>query len=37
MRIVSVITDPAVVDRILEHLGRAGGDDLFDARAPPRG
>jgi len=31
MRIVAVITDPAGVDRILDHLARTAGD----ARAPP--
>jgi hypothetical protein len=36
-RVVSVITDPAVVDRILEHLAERGGHDPFDARAPPEG
>ncbi len=35
MRIVSVITDPQVVDRILGHLAENGGHDPFDARAPP--
>jgi len=37
MRIVAVITDPAVVDRILDHLDATGGHDPFDARAPPDG
>jgi len=31
MRMVAVITDPAVVDRIVDHLARTAGD----ARAPP--
>jgi hypothetical protein len=35
MKILSVITSPAVIDRILRHLRRTGKDDLFDARAPP--
>ncbi len=37
MRIVAVITDPAVLDRILGHLAEHGGRDPFDARAPPEG
>ena len=35
MKIVSVITTPLVIDRILRHLRRTGKDDLFEARAPP--
>jgi len=34
---VAVITDPAVIDRILAHLEAGGGKDPFDARAPPEG
>jgi hypothetical protein len=34
MKIVAVITDPAVIDRILGHLERRGGND---PRAPPEG
>lgn len=37
MRIVAVITDPLVVDRILPHLEASGGNDPFDARTPPEG
>lgn len=37
MRIVAVITDPAVVDRILGHLAERGANGPFDARAPPEG
>ncbi len=37
MRIVAVITDPQVIDRILGHIGERGGNDPFDARAPPEG
>ena len=37
MRVVAVITDPKVIDRILEHLAARGGNDPFDARAPPEG
>jgi hypothetical protein len=36
-RIVAVITDPQVIDRILERLDASGGHDPFDARAPPEG
>jgi hypothetical protein len=37
MRIVSLITDPRVVDRILPHRqsGRGKAQDPFDPRAPP--
>lgn len=36
MVVVSVITDPQVVDRILNHRGRGRGQDPFAERAPPR-
>ena len=35
MRVVSVITTPAVIDGILRHLRKTGKDDLWGARAPP--
>jgi hypothetical protein len=37
MRIVSFITDPRVVDRILRHRlsGRCKAKDPFEPRAPP--
>ena len=35
MVVVSVITEPRVVDRILEHVAWSGGDDPFAERAPP--
>jgi len=35
MKILSVITAPAVIDEILRHLRRTGKDDLHGARAPP--
>ena len=35
MKVVSVITDPDVVDRILRHLEKNGGRDPFEPRAPP--
>ena len=35
MRVVSVITEPAVIDRILKHLARTGGGDRFEGRGPP--
>jgi hypothetical protein len=36
-KVVAVITDPQVIDRILGHLEATGGHDPFDARAPPEG
>ena len=35
MRVVSVLTDPQVVDRILRHVRGGGGHDPFAGRAPP--
>jgi Putative transposase len=35
LRIVSVITDPVVVDRILDHRERGYGHDPFEPRSPP--
>jgi hypothetical protein len=35
MRVVSVITEPGVVDRILGHVRRNGDRDPFAERAPP--
>jgi hypothetical protein len=35
MVVVSVITEPRVVDRILGHVAKSGGDDPFAERAPP--
>jgi hypothetical protein len=35
MRIVSMITTPAVIDQILRHVRTTGKDDLWGARAPP--
>lgn len=35
LSVVSVITDPNVVDRILEHVGAGRGHDPFEPRAPP--
>ena len=37
MVVVSVITEPRVVDRILGHVAKGGGDDPFAERAPPGG
>jgi hypothetical protein len=37
MKVVSVITEPAVIDRILKHLARTGGGDPFEGRGPPGG
>ncbi len=35
MKVVSVIQDPRVIDRILKHLRSGRGHDPFKARAPP--
>jgi hypothetical protein len=35
LAIVSFITEPATIDRILAHVQEEGTDLLFDARAPP--
>jgi hypothetical protein len=35
MKIVSVITDPVIIDAILRHVEQGGGHDPHDARAPP--
>jgi hypothetical protein len=35
MKIVSVITEPDVIDAILRHLAKTGGRDSFEERAPP--
>jgi hypothetical protein len=37
MTVVSVITEPRVVDRILEHVWKGDGHDPFAERAPPPG
>ena len=34
MKIVSVITQPDVIDAILRHLAKTGGRDPFEGRAP---
>ncbi len=35
MKVVSVITDPAVIDAILSHIRQKGGRDPFEGRRPP--
>ena len=35
MKVVSVITEPEVVDRILKHIARTGRRDPFEGRGPP--
>jgi len=35
MKVVSVITEPEVVDKILQHIARTGGRDPFEGRGPP--
>lgn len=37
MRVVSVITEPAVIDKILAHIKETGGRDPFEGRGPPEG
>ena len=37
MKVVSVVTEPRVVDRILRHVTRGGGHDPLAGRAPPEG
>ena len=35
MKVIAVITDPGVVDRIRRHLEETGRPGAFEARAPP--
>ena len=38
LRVIAVITTPALVDRLLRHVREKGAEevgDSFDARAPP--
>ncbi len=35
MKVVSVITEPEVVDKILKSITRTGGRDPFERRGPP--
>ena len=35
MKVIAVITDPGVVDRIRRHLEKTGRPGAFEARAPP--
>jgi hypothetical protein len=37
MKVVGVIMEPAVIDKILKHLARTGGGDRFEGRGPPGG
>ena len=37
MKVVSVVTEPRVVDRILRYVTRGGGHNPFGERAPPQG
>jgi hypothetical protein len=37
MRVVSVITEAAVIDQILGRIGRAGGRDPFEGQGPQSG
>ena len=36
MKIVAVINDPLVVDRILRHVAENGGNDVHEQRGPPQ-
>ena len=35
MKVVSVIAEPVVVDKILKHIADTGGRDPFEGRGPP--
>jgi len=35
MRVIAVITDPALVARLLRHVRNRHAGEPFDARAPP--
>ena len=35
MAVISVITEPELIDQILRHLDNRGGDDPFEPRGPP--
>jgi hypothetical protein len=35
MAVVSVITEPEVIDRILKHLAETGAEDPHEGREPP--
>lgn len=37
MKVISVITEPAVIDRILGHIKKTAGRDPFEERGPPEG
>ena len=36
LAIISVITEPDIIDRILRHLDQGGGHDPFEPRGPPQ-
>lgn len=36
MKIVAVITEPGVIDRILRHVAEHGGSDVHEQRGPPQ-
>ncbi len=35
MRVLAVITEPAVIDKMLRHMEKAQEEAPFGARAPP--
>jgi len=37
MKVISVITEPEVIDQILRHIARPGERDPFEGRGPPEG
>ncbi len=37
MKVISVITEPGVIDKILAHIKETGGRDPFEGRGPPEG
>jgi hypothetical protein len=36
LKVISVITDPKIIDQILAHVKSGKGHDPFEARAPPK-
>ena len=35
MKVVRMITEPEVIDKILQHIARTGGRELFEEGGPP--
>ena len=36
MKVISVIVEPEVIDKILAHIRETGGRDPFEGRGPPQ-